>query len=86
MIRVYDEDSQRDRDARAQGRFQRVLNVFLFAGPASQFSSPERHLRQPHFSPTPLHENNFYVLDVYEVRLRKYKRGVDPISDKLPFV
>jgi len=29
---------------------------------------------------------SFYVLDVYEVRLSKYKRGVDPISDKLPFV
>jgi hypothetical protein len=60
--------------------------TFLFIGPDSQSSSPERHLRQPHFSPTPLHEKNFYVLDVDEVRPRKYKRGVDPISDKLPFV
>ncbi len=35
-------------------------------------------------SPAPLHD--IYAMKVYEVRPRKDKRGVDLISDALPFV
>jgi hypothetical protein len=34
---------------------------FCLPAPGSTISSPKRHLRQPHFSATPLHEQNFYV-------------------------
>jgi hypothetical protein len=37
VIRVYDESWQRDRDARAQGRFQRVVSLRLSACPAKRW-------------------------------------------------